>query len=114
MDAKEALTIMQGIEELTGTLPEDGLLVEEALNLAIDALKKQIPVEPVMDYGFAEKIREAMIHRGHAEIAKYKTDCCPVCRRPLGVSRFVKTQTGKSFGDRFCKHCGQHILWEDS
>lgn len=43
MKAKEAFEIMQGVEELSGELPEDGLLVEEALRMAIEALEKQIP-----------------------------------------------------------------------
>ena len=57
MNAKEALEIIQGVEELGGTLPEDGLLVEEALDMAIEALKKQVPEKSVMNYGFPEKIR---------------------------------------------------------
>ena len=112
MNAKEAIEIMQGVEELRGTLPEDGLLVEEALDMAIEALKKQVPEKPVMDYGFPEKIREVMICRGDKEKAEYKTDCCPVCRRPLGTSQFVKAQTGKVCGAPYCKRCGQRIIWE--
>lgn len=113
MNAKEALEIMQGVEELGGTLPEDGLLVEEALDMAIEALKKQVPEKSVMNYGFPEKLREVMIHRGDKEKAEYKTDCCPVCKRPLGTSQFVKTQTGKAYGDPYCKRCGQKILWDE-
>lgn len=32
----EAAQIIEGIEEVYGTLPEDGLLVEEALRMAVD------------------------------------------------------------------------------
>ena len=39
MKAKEAAEIIKGIEEVRGSLPEDGLLVEEALNMAIKALE---------------------------------------------------------------------------
>ena len=46
------------------------------------------------------------------EKAEYKTDCCPVCRRPLGTSQFVKAQTGKVCGAPYCKRCGQRIIWE--
>lgn len=57
MKAKEAAEIIKGIEEVRGSLPEDGLLVEEALNMAIKALElfgnsEQLPsvqLEPLTD-----------------------------------------------------------------
>lgn len=83
-----------------------------AIKIAVEALEKQIPKVPVMDYGFGEKIRQVMIRKGDKEKAEYKTDCCPVCKRPLGISKFVRSKTGMRFGDLYCKHCGQAILWE--
>ena len=41
MKPSEAAEILEGIEEFRGNLPEDGLLVEEAVSMAISALKKQ-------------------------------------------------------------------------
>lgn len=41
MKAKEAAEIIKGIEEVRGALPEDGLLIEEALNMAVKALEVQ-------------------------------------------------------------------------
>ena len=41
MKPSEAAEILKGIEEFEGNLPEDGLLVEEALGMAIAALEKQ-------------------------------------------------------------------------
>ena len=82
-----------------------------AVDIAVDAMKKQIPRKPVMDYQFSEKFRK-VIERTNIELAKSKTECCPVCRTSLGVSQFVKAQTGQKYGDPHCKECGQAIDWE--
>lgn len=98
-------------------LTDDGIRIVneriEAVEVAISALEKQIPKKPVMGYAFSEKIREA-IKRTNPERAESKTECCPVCGRPLGVSEFVKAQTGLRVGDPHCKKCGQAIDWEDN
>ena len=91
-----------------GTMGEQ----KEALTMAISALEKQIPKKPVMGYAFSEKLRE-VIKRTDPERAESKTECCPVCRRTLRVSQFIKAQTGLRFGDPYCKRCGQAIDWED-
>lgn len=84
----------------------------EALRMGIAALEKQIPKKPVMGYAFAEKMRNA-IKKVDPERAEAKTDCCPVCGRSLGVSQYVKTQTGLAVGGEYCKRCGQAIDWTD-
>lgn len=81
-------------------------------DIAISALEKQIPKKPVIGYAFPDKLREVM-KRTDPEKAETKTDCCPVCGRTLGVSKFVQTQTGLRFGDPHCKRCGQAIDWEE-
>ena len=83
-----------------------------AMEIAVDAMEKQIPKKPVMGYAFGEKIRE-VIKRTDPERAESKTECCPVCGRTLGVSQFVKAQTGLHFGDPHCKRCGQAIDWTE-
>lgn len=83
-----------------------------AREIAADAMEKQIPKKPVMGYAFPEKLRE-VIKINDAERAESKTDCCPKCGRTLGVSQFVKTQTGLAVGDKFCKRCGQAIDWTE-
>ena len=47
MKPSEAAEILEGIEEFRGDLPEDGLLVEEAVSMGISALKKQEPMKPL-------------------------------------------------------------------
>lgn len=86
--------------------------LREAVDMAIAALEKQMPKKPVMGYAFGEKVRE-VIKRTDPERAESKTECCPVCGRTLGVSQFVKTQTGLLFGDPHCKRCGQAIAWKE-
>lgn len=83
-----------------------------AIEIAVDAMEKQIPKKPVMGYAFTEKIRE-VIKRTNPERAESKTECCPVCGRTLWVSQFVKTQTGLRVGDEHCKKCGQAIDWTE-
>ena len=85
---------------------------EWAKDIAVNAMEKQIPKKPVMGYAFGEKIRE-VIKRTDPERAESKTECCPVCGRTLGVSQFVKVQTGLHFGDPHCKRCGQAIDWTE-
>lgn len=41
MRPNEAAEILKGVEQFEGNLPEDGLLVEEAWQMAISALEKQ-------------------------------------------------------------------------
>ena len=82
------------------------------VEIAVDAMKKQIQQKPDRGYAFAEKIRE-VIKRTDPERAESKTECCPVCGRTLGVSQFVKAQTGLRVGDSHCKWCGQAIDWEE-
>lgn len=83
----------------------------EAMEMAFSALEKQIPKKPVIGYAFPEKLREVM-KRSDSQKAESKTDCCPVCGRTLGVSKFVQAQSGLRFGDLHCKRCGQAIDWE--
>ena len=83
-----------------------------AAEIAVDAMQKKIPKKPVMGYAFGEKIRE-VIKRTDPERAESKTECCPVCGRTLGVSQFVKAQTGLRVGDSHCKWCGQAIDWTE-
>lgn len=85
---------------------------DEAVNVALKALAKQMPKRPIMGYAFPEKLRE-VIKRTNPERAESKTECCPVCGRTLGVSQFVKTQTGFRVGDPYCKRCGQAIDWKE-
>lgn len=113
MKPEQALKIIDGIEEVRGTLPEDGLLVEEAITDAKEALKKQIPENPIWGYAYSEWFRERMKKAGKGALADNKTYCCPSCKYSLTTSAFVKAAKDKVYGDRYCKNCGQRISWEN-
>ena len=108
MTAQEKDRIECAIRHIESTLDVDPWAVE----IAVEAMEKQIPKKPVMGYAFGEKIRE-VIKRTDPERAESKTECCPVCGRTLGVSQFVKAQTGLRVGDSHCKWCGQAIDWTE-
>lgn len=107
MTAKEKDRIECAIRHIQTSLDVDPWAAE----IAVEAMKKQIPKKPVMGYAFGEKLRE-VIKRTDPERAESKTECCPVCGRTLGVSQFAKAQTGLHVGDPHCKRCGQAIDWE--
>lgn len=112
MTAQEAIERIREHNTIHKYKEHHAIYITEAFEMAIDALEKQIPKKPVMGYAFGEKIRE-VIKRTDPERAKSKTECCPVCGRTLGVSQFVKTQTGLHVGDPHCKRCGQAIDWSE-
>lgn len=85
---------------------------DEAISIALKAIAKQVPKKPVISYGFSEKIREKL-KKIDPQKAEYKTECCPVCGHPLGISQFVKEMTSLCVGDDYCKRCGQAIDWRD-
>ena len=60
-----------------------------AVQIAVEAMRKQIPQKPVMGYAFPDKLRSAIM-RTDPQRAESKTECCPVCGRTLGVSKFVQ------------------------
>ena len=105
-EAIEALKIMIG--QVEWDYPMD---YATAIDIAIEALEKQIPKKPVLGYAYPEKLRHVMYNNGDYEKGMHKTDCCPACERPLGISKFVQTLSGSKFGDLYCKHCGQAIEW---
>lgn len=81
-----ALEILNGIEDVHGNLPEDGNDVEEALNMAKNALEKQIP-----------KSVEKTYKTSYMWLGGY----CPEC--DCGVtSRW-----------EYCQKCGQKLNWGD-
>ena len=111
MTPKDAIERLERLQEPKPWEPQIDSEMWQALEMGIEAIKKQIPQKPVMGYAFPEKLRTVMLFHGDKEKAGAKTECCPACGRTLGVSQFVKQQTGMRFGDLFCKRCGQAIDW---
>lgn len=83
----EAAWIIEGIEEVHGTLPENGLLVEEALRMAVEALHKREPK--------AYELRPVKV----ADDGIILHDrFCPSCGHRISEVDF-------------CPNCGQAIEW---
>lgn len=88
------MTESEAINELHKIRPRGGIIPQkraEALDVAIQALEKQIPKKVVKDGEWS-----------------YKCPCCGGC---------AKTETGDSFIDYrldYCDGCGQKLDWSDN
>ena len=93
MNPEEAIKIVEGeyvtMSKWWGTA-EEARRHNEAIKMAIDALKKQIPMKPIGE------------HYAHMR--------CPSCnhRIPSGQGSSSRRR------DNWCNYCGQKILWEQS
>ena len=81
MKAKEAAEIIKGIEEVRGSLPEDGLLVEEALNMAIKALEL---------FGISEQLPPAQPEIIYCKDCKWKNrhNCTRAVEVPIDDDKY--------------------------
>lgn len=81
--------------------------MREAFEMAIDALRKQVPKKPVEGYVFSEAFRKYLIKKGQYDMAGSKGSCCPACGEHVGESESIlKKKNYKPF----CKWCGQALL----
>ena len=87
------MTESEAIKELHKIRPRGGIIPQkraESLDVAIQALEKQIPKKPIM----CDKQDIRYVH-------KYQ---CPNCKG---------TFTGTGFS-KYCYHCGQKLDWGDT
>ena len=86
------MTENEAIKELHKIRPRGGIIPQkraEALDVAIQALEKQIPKKPV---------------KSENQVVRYaNTYYCPICN--LGI-------TGTNIA-KWCYHCGQKLDWGD-
>ena len=93
------MTENEAIEELHKIRPRGGIIPQkraEAIDMAINALEKQIPEKP---YCVEDKMW-----------------CCPVCYNNL-LSKWIIYNIelmSKSNGLPYCLNCGQAIDWSDT
>lgn len=79
----------EAIKELHGIRPRGGIIPQkraEALDVAIQALEKQIPKKPNKCIGFTESLF-----------------VCPTCGRKQPIM----------YEQYYCKECGQKLDWSD-
>lgn len=98
------MTESEAIKELHGIRPRGGIIPQkraEALDVAIQALEKQIPKKPnkTIDSSWGTK-KEAHV--------------CPVCDYYLTEVHFIEPQKIESNKKiTYCETCGQAIDWSD-
>ena len=110
----EEMTIENAISRLKAHrefLSKNGFYTKKAIDVAIEALKKQIPLKPIVDYKYPENLRKIMVVLNDVEEAECKIKRCPICENPLKIFSFIKKLTNRDIGDAYCKWCGQAILW---
>lgn len=87
MTENEAIEAIQFDLKIGGEIHSQVLC--NAVDVAIQALEKQIPKKPI---------------KSEEQVVRYvNTYCCPVCR--LGI-------TGTNIA-KWCYHCGQRLDWSD-
>lgn len=89
MKIEEAIYRIKVHNEIHSRKECHAILITEALNMAVESLKKQIPKKPNGTY-------------------------CPVCKRHLRCPKLNIGYTGKAKnrkGDDFCPSCGQALDW---
>lgn len=89
MEDKLIRNEQEAIEAIKSNYPKNGYyMLREALDIAISALDKQIPKEPIDD--------------------KYRHKCCPICGWLVCYD--------EGWGDKYvphCENCGQALKWGD-
>lgn len=88
----------EAIKELHGIRPRGGIIPQkraEALDVAIQALEKQIPKKPIMKQCFEDLEEEYL--------------CCPTCGEIL-TDRIPADNKTFYF---HCMNCGQKLDWSD-
>lgn len=92
------MTVSEAIKELHKIRPRGGIIPQkraEALDVAIQALKKQIPKKPIMKQYFEDLEDEYL--------------CCPTCGEIL-TDRIPADNKTFYF---HCMNCGQKFDWSD-
>lgn len=92
------MTESEAIKELHGIRPRGGIIPQkraEALDVAIQALEKQMPKKPIMKQYFKDMKEEYL--------------CCPTCGEIL-TDRIPADNKTFYF---HCMNCGQKFDWSD-
>jgi hypothetical protein len=88
MTPQEAKEIIKVLNEIRSKNLPCETPITEALNMAVEALEKQISKKPIWDMGWV----------------------CPNCKHEE-ILHFPKRP---DWNDLFCKHCGQALDWSDT
>ena len=79
-----------------------------ALNIAIDALEKQIPNKPIYELSAHALYDSDGIYLDEMEITTFK---CPACNDVLASGEISEVDCTDI---RYCNNCGQKLDWSES
>ena len=95
MTPQEAIQRIKQHNEIHSKVEKFAIYITEALNMAIEALKKQIPKKP--DY-WGDGYADGVLCYDYAK--------CPVCERDFECDI-------NDWGCKYCADCGQALDWSD-
>ena len=113
MTESEAIKILQRdlqIQLENKALP-DGI---EAIQIAIQALEKQMPKKPILKNGESGSFVDYEDGHGEYKVTKWQDWVCPICGWFVG-QRYNRSQN-HSHDQRkcnYCNDCGQNLDWSD-
>lgn len=111
----ENMTENEAIKELHEIRPIGGIIPQkraEAIDVAINALEKQIPKKPILKHD----ISVMHINRGNQphEWKRLESDNwhCPECDSFVGERVYVLSKIHDQRKKKYCDNCGQKLNWE--
>lgn len=93
MTREEAIAVLR--REIEPSVYEDEKSIAEALDMAIEALKRENPKNPIVNY-VADSDGARRLEEGWTEDALL----CPVCH----------TYFGEVYNEGYCRYCGQKLI----
>lgn len=93
MEEREAIKELHGIRPRGGIIPQKRA---EALDVAIQALEKQIPKKPIFDYNLSDTLSKF-----HCE-----------CGKTIKVNHDVGIMDDND-APNYCSNCGQKLDWSE-
>ena len=110
------MTENEAIKELHEIRPRGGIIPQkraEAIDVAINALEKQIPKKPILKHD----VSVMHINRGNQphEWKRLENDNwhCPKCDSFVGERVYVHSKVHDQRKKKYCDNCGQKLDWSD-
>ena len=117
MTAKEAIQRIRNHNEIHSEKePYFAVHITEALNMAVEALEKQISKKPIKQIWIDDEK-----HKGDVRLATKddvltkdnhdSINLCPDCKEWVMRYKYLRPPRDK---DYYCRHCGQALDWSDA
>ena len=110
------MTESETIKELHEIITRRGIIPQkraEAIDMAINALEKQIPKKPILKHD----VSVMHINRGNQphEWKRLESDNwhCPECDSFVGERVYVLSKIHDQRKKKYCDNCGQKLNWSD-